>query len=236
MRGIMAAICTVLTMIVAGYSPMAAAQDNLVVVELYTSQGCSSCPPADALVAELAGQEDVIALALHVDYWDYIGWKDSFANPAFTERQRSYARAAGHSTIYTPQMIVQGRDHIIGYKPMQLASLIQTHKENGAAVDVSLVRSGNSLSITAPALPRRTKDMVVQLVRYTPSETVAIRRGENAGKTITYSNIVREWRVLGKWNGARPLQMSAEVKGDDPVVVILQMERNGPIMAAARLR
>ena len=215
---------------------MAMAQGNPVIVELYTSQGCSSCPPADALVGELADREDVIPLALHVDYWDYIGWKDSFANPAFTDRQRAYAQAAGHRTIYTPQMIVGGTTQVVGYKPMLLASVIQTQKEDSIDLGISLMRNGNTVSIAAPALPKRTGDMLVQLVRYRPSAVVDIRRGENAGKTITYHNIVMEWRVLGKWNGVQALQMTAEAKGDDPVVVILQMGSDGPIMAAARLR
>src|SRR5918996_4983900 len=94
--------------------PLARAQTNPVVVELFTSQGCSSCPPADALLAELAGKDGVIALALHVDYWDYLGWADSFASPAFTARQRAYAKKAHSRTIYTPQMIVQGEDRLVG--------------------------------------------------------------------------------------------------------------------------
>ena len=95
-----------------------------VVVELYTSQGCSSCPPADALLEQLAARDDVIALSLHVDYWDYLGWQDAFANPAFTKRQRGYAARAGSSMIYTPQMVIGGRDHIVGTKGMELSDLI----------------------------------------------------------------------------------------------------------------
>ena len=99
-----------------------------VVVELYTSQGCSSCPPADAFLArELANRDDVIALALHVDYWDYIGWKDDFADPQHTDRQRDYARAAGQRTIYTPQMIIAGKDHVIGSHPAEVKKLIRAH-------------------------------------------------------------------------------------------------------------
>ena len=110
----------------ASFIGAAAAADRPVVVELYTSQGCSSCPPADAILAELADREDVIALAFHVDYWDYIGWKDIFADPANTLRQRNYARVAGARSVYTPQMIVDGQDHVVGTKPMKLAEHIDS--------------------------------------------------------------------------------------------------------------
>ena len=102
----------------------ARAAEPVVVVELYTSQGCSSCPPADKLLAELASRKDVLPLALHVDYWDYIGWADVFADPAYTKRQRAYARVAGSRSIYTPQMIVGGKDHVIGFKPMAVAGVM----------------------------------------------------------------------------------------------------------------
>jgi len=232
MRNILAAVWMGLF----GLVPAAFAQEHPVVVELYTSQGCSSCPPADALLAELALREDVIALALHVDYWDYIGWKDSFASPENTRRQRAYARAAGQRMVYTPQMIVDGEDHVVGYKPMQLAKLIQDHAAAPMPLEISAVRNGDSILITADAAREAQGDMVVQLVRYTPSSTVNIRGGENAGKTIDYKNIVTEWRVLGGWNGVRPLEMRAEAVGDSPVVIVLQKAGHGPILAAARLR
>jgi hypothetical protein len=232
MRSIIAAVFTLLATIAAPVQ----AQTNPVVVELYTSQGCSSCPPADALLAELAKRDDVIPLALHVDYWDYIGWKDEHASPQFTMRQKAYARAAGHRTIYTPQMIVGGRDHVVGYKPMQLAQLISDHQDASRTVEVSATRQGNSVVIRARAVTKGTGMMMVHLVRYTPSDTVQIGRGENAGKTITYTNIVTGWTDLGGWNGAAPLEMRAEIKGDAPAVVLLQKTGHGPIVAAARVR
>ena len=100
-----------------------------VVVELFTSQGCSSCPPADKLMHELAKRDDVIALALHVDYWDYIGWKDVFAQPEFTARQRAYARLGNRKMIYTPQMVINGRDHVVGSNPKDTNALISSHKK-----------------------------------------------------------------------------------------------------------
>ena len=211
------------------------AQQAPVVIELYTSQGCSSCPPADRLLGELAGRDDVIPLALHVDYWDYIGWKDIYGKSAYTQRQKGYARAAGHRTIYTPQMIVGGADHVVGYKPMKLADLITAHRDRAAGVTVTAIRTGDRVEIRAEVVAGPPAETLVQLVRYIPSATVEIRRGENAGKTYTYHNIVTDWRMVGGWDMSGPLRIEAEVDGDAPAVVILQKPGHGPILAAARV-
>ncbi|MBT8457322.1 MAG: DUF1223 domain-containing protein, partial [Alphaproteobacteria bacterium] len=164
----------------------ALAEDRLVVIELFTSQGCSSCPPADALLGELAQRDDVLPLSLHVDYWDYIGWKDIFADPAHTVRQKGYARVAGQRSIYTPQMIVGGADHVVGYKPMKLAMLIEEHRNAAAPVDVEVTRAGDEVEISTSATGRTDiGSAIIQIVRYIPSQTVDIRRGENRGRTLT---------------------------------------------------
>ena len=212
----------------------AVAQNGPVVVELYTSQGCSSCPPADEMLHELAKRDDVIALALHVDYWDYIGWADSFANPAFTQRQHGYARAARATTVYTPQMVINGQDHVVGSRPMQVMDLLQAHQAKGLPVRVTMTRAGNRVLINAPGGVRG--DYVVQLVRYTPQETVAIRRGENAGREFNYAHIVTTWDVIHRWDGANALALDAAAAGDDPVVVIIQNTGQGAIVGAAELR
>lgn len=214
----------------------AQAQDQLVVVELYTSQGCSSCPPADDIFAELAKRPGVLPLALHVDYWDYIGWKDSFAQPAFTERQKSYARTTGSRTIYTPQIVVSGADHVVGAKAMQILDLIEAHGNKREPVILQITRVGDRIEIRGEAHGQFGAPVVVQLVRFMPEETVAIERGENAGRTITYTNIVTDWRHLGVWSGEAPLRMEAEAAGDQPAAVILQHEGPGEIIAAAALR
>ena len=124
------------------------AQTSPVVVELFTSQGCSSCPPADAMLHKLAERDDVIALALHVDYWDYIGWKDEFAVPAYTKRQRGYARTNGRRMIYTPQMVINGQDDVIGAKPMDVSDLIQKHHEvaDKVALEIEIRFGGKHLA------------------------------------------------------------------------------------------
>ena len=213
----------------------AAAQDHPVVVELFTSQGCSSCPPADRLFGKLAAREDVIALALHVDYWDYIGWKDVFASPGFTKRQKAYAAAAGHRSIYTPQMVVQGAEDVVGNRKMDVADLIRKHQGKRLPVVVDLVRQGDELAISARA-DGAAGPADVYLVRYEPEKSVEIMRGENAGRTLTYHNIVTEWRVLGRWDGQGTYQLRVPVEGARPVVVLVQRAGYGPILAAARLR
>lgn len=224
----------VLSVLGLGVTTPAVAQNGPVVVELYTSQGCSSCPPADEMLHELAKRDDVIALALHVDYWDYIGWADSFANPAFSERQHGYARAARATTVYTPQMVINGQDHVVGSRPMQVMDLLQAHQAKGLPVQVTLARVGDRVTINAPG--GVGGDYVVQMVRYTPQETVAIRRGENAGREIKYAHIVTSWDVINRWDGANALALDAAAAGSDPVVVIIQTVAQGAIVGAAELR
>ncbi|MGL5010093.1 MAG: DUF1223 domain-containing protein, partial [Paracoccaceae bacterium] len=182
-------------------STASAQSKPVVVVELYTSQGCSSCPPADDFMAELVADPNVIALALHVDYWDYIGWKDEFAHAAFTDRQKDYARAISSRTIYTPQFIVNGMDRIEGVNPEAVQSFVRMHLEVPPEVTLALQRDGDKLVIRAAALGVVSAPLEVNLVRYTPQETVSIERGENAGKTVTYYNIVTEFTALGTWDG-----------------------------------
>ncbi len=229
-------ISFVTALILTVFSQQAFAQSNPVVVELYTSQGCSSCPPADKILTKLALRDDVIPLALHVDYWDYIGWKDTFGDPRFTTRQRGYARAAGSRTIYTPQMIIGGITHVVGNKPMDVVDGINAQTNQAAKVSLELALNGKSLSISANSITQKNQPMVVQLVRYIPSSTVAIKRGENAGRSIEYTNVVTEWRLLKKWDGSKALSLSVDLEGENPVVVIVQTAGDGPILAAARLR
>lgn len=209
--------------------------EPVVVVELYTSQGCSSCPPADEFVAMLASNPQILPLALHVDYWDYIGWADKFAQGKFTDRQRAYAKAVGSRTIYTPQLIIGGADRIEGFAPDETAERLRAHMEAGTPVRLTVTRKGDRLVIRAEADPPLTESLRVQLVRYKPEETVTIERGENAGKTITYTNIVTSWERLGEWSGQEPLELTAPFPGDEPGAVIVQRDGPAAILAAARV-
>jgi hypothetical protein len=234
MRHTFAALFSVWATCFAFVTPAVA--DGPVVVELYTSQGCSSCPPADEMLHQLAARPDVIALALHVDYWDYIGWADSFADPAHTVRQQNYAYVAGASTIYTPQMIIGGADHVIGAKPMTVADLIQIHNASETGTIIALQLSGNRLQITGQTARPLRSGTVVQVIRYSPQETVDIRSGENAGKSLSYVNIVTDWRSVGEWSGAGDLNMTVDISGAGALVVIVQEPGPGAIMASAVLR
>lgn len=165
-----------------------------VVVELYTSQGCSSCPPADAMLGELTKRDNVIALSLHVDYWDWIGWKDTFADPAYSERQLRYAEAVGTNVRYTPQFVIGGTDRVAGPSGMELADLVRAH--DGVTGDV-LQANGPDVSVAATGTPGQ-----IIVVSYMPEATVKVLHGENAGSSITYHNVVRDWTVLQDWDGA----------------------------------
>ncbi len=214
-------------------TPQTTAAD--VLVELYTSQGCSSCPPADEDLADLAKRPGVIALSLHVDYWDYLGWKDSFSNPVFTERQRLYAQTAGSTMIYTPQMVIAGQDFVVGSKAMQVLDSVMAHAKKVPPVTIDLARRGGDLVIEAAAVDQVPSGMVVFLVQYSPAETVEISRGENAGNTLTYHNVVKSWTQIATWDGAAPLQVTGGVSQEMPAVVIVQDGASGPVLAAARI-
>jgi hypothetical protein len=237
MRQIVSAACGLfLCLSVPGFAQTSPGTSSSgVVVELYTSQGCSSCPPADEFMAELAQADQVIALSLHVDYWDYIGWEDSFAHAAFTERQKAYARAAKSRMIYTPQMIIGGVDRVEGNAPDAVVKLIGKHMAAVRPVTLTLERVGDVVVIRAEAATPLQAGAEVQLVRYLPEATVAIERGENAGRTVVYRNVVTGWDKIGDWPGIYPLELQAAVPQGEPVVVIVQEPGPAAILAAAQL-
>ena len=210
----------------------------VVLVELFTSQGCSSCPPADAMIAELAQRDDVLPLALHVDYWDYIGWADGFARAQHTKRQKAYARMAHSTSIYTPQIVVEGTDQVIGVKPMKLADLIATHRSELTPVAIDVEIDGDTIRVRCAAEAGRDlpTDINVDLVHFTETETVEILHGENAGKTISYANIVTGWDRVGSWNGDDAFTFSVELPQSGPLALVIQAAGPGEVLGAFRLR
>lgn len=212
-----------------------AAEQRPVVVELYTSQGCSSCPPADAILAELSGRDDVIPIAMHVDYWDYIGWQDEFGDPAHAKRQRAYASVAGRRSIYTPEMIVNGVTDIVGAKPMALSDAIAQHKAAAARMTLDAARNGDTLTISGSVPTGAVIPMEVHVLRVIPKHESVITRGENRGSTYEYTNIAHDWQVAGTWDGRSPLDMQMTVSGDSATVVLVQEAGAGKIISAARI-
>ena len=208
-----------------------------VVVELFTSQGCSSCPPADQIMHDLAQRDDVIGLALHVDYWDYIGWKDEYAQPGHTSRQRAYAREGGRTMIYTPQMVINGQQEVMGAKAGELDHLINAHLAATPEVTVSATRTGDNVSVSvAPVGLVADKEYDVRIVQYSPMRRASILRGELAGHVLNYANVVENWQIAGQWDGGAPQNYTASVILDSPVVVLIQRAGHGPIVAAARVK
>jgi hypothetical protein len=214
------------------------------VLELFTSQGCSSCPPADRILSRLAHDPDTLALSFPVDYWDYIGWKDTLAAPTYTARQKAYAAATGKGQVYTPQMIVNGVADVVGSDMAAIERAErETDKRGGVlSVPLSVVERDGKIHIAVGAAegsaPRAAG---IYLVPFANSRTVLVQRGENAGATLTYANVVRGMIKLGDWSGAA-LDLEADasqahIDGADSYAVILQAgarARPAAMLAAAR--
>lgn len=207
-----------------------------VVVELFTSQGCVSCPPADAVFHRIAARPEILALALHVDYWDYLGWKDIFGQPAHSRRQRAYAATEGKRSIYTPQMIIGGVDRVVGSDLEEVEKSLDAHLTLPQRAMVDLAREGDKVRLrVAPADVNGAGASDIHVVRYVPEAVVTIDSGENAGQVITYTNIVTDWLTIARWDGVTAAELTFEAPGTEPVAVLVQREHNGPMLTSARL-
>jgi hypothetical protein len=220
------------------------AEPTRAVVELFTSQGCSSCPPADAVLAELSRQPGMIALSFPVDYWDYLGWKDTLAQAAFTARQKAYAQVRSDRQVYTPQMIVNGSQSCVGSDRARIENSIRTATAGQSALPVSVSASEGEGVVTVTVneavetvTPQKAEVWVLPVMR---SHMVSINRGENRGRAITYVNVVRAMNRVGEWNGgAAQYKVSASLarKDADGYVVLLQTSegsRPSAILGAAK--
>lgn len=204
------------------------------VVELFTSQGCSSCPPADALLGELARRGDVIALAYHVDYWDNLGWKDPFASHSGTERQRSYSHALRLSGIYTPQMVIDGAVDVVGSDRRAVTAALGGLRQG---TDVQVRREGGALKVTVAAQKGAPAADVV-LVAYQEQAETKVQRGENAGKSLTEYSIVRAVYPLGRWTGDATTfsyDLAGIAADSNAVAVLVQTPEPGRILGAAKV-
>lgn len=216
----------------AATSAQAADARHPTVVELFQSQGCSSCPPANANLMAVAGQADILALSFGVTYWDDLGWKDTFAKRQFTARQWDYEHAFHINEVSTPQVIVNGRQQGIGADPREFVRLLRAGDRGDAGP--SLVIANGQARIGAGPAPARTG--VVWLVRYDPRILqVRVNRGENRGKTLPHRNVVRQLVRIGSWRGQA--ETIALPHGGDPAwlsAVFIQAGQGGPILAAAK--
>jgi len=207
------------------------------VVELFTSQGCSSCPPADALLTSLAESDEVVALAYHVDYWDYVGWKDTFAHEAYSDRQRAYAKSWGSSRIYTPQVVVNGAKAIVGSRRNEVQDAVD---QAALPLAMHVTLTDTMLKVSVPPDPSLA-DAVIWLVTFVDRADVKIESGENAGKSMVYTQVVTGRQILGMWEsdtGAELKLPLSEVLAtpNTGLAVLVQQERNGlpgPILSAA---
>ncbi|MEM9371393.1 MAG: DUF1223 domain-containing protein [Pseudomonadota bacterium] len=205
-----------------------------VVVELFTSQGCYSCPPADDVLGKLADHEDIVALSLHVDYWDYLGWRDTFAQSAFTRRQFAYRDEMGERVVYTPQMIVQGVSPVTGSRGMSVKDAIAKVRATPDSATIDIVEAGGGLKGRIAPVNGGAK-AVVYLAKYTRSQVVAIERGENGGKTLTYHNVVDMLSKLHEWPGKATYEVDLPQPGPgEGIALWIQGGAAGPILAAAK--
>ncbi len=212
---------------------LAATSDHPAVLELFQSEGCSSCPPAEAVLNSLADRPDLIALSFEVTYWDYLGWKDRFARPEFTSRQYAYAAAIGSDEVYTPQMVINGRGRIVGTDPAEVAASLSSYDR----ADPGPVLTVAGASVTIAAGPGRSKPAAIWLVRYDPRRIdVPIRGGENTGRTLPHRNLVTALIRLGDWTGAAARYALPAAAPGMASAILLQDGVAGPIIAARKLQ
>ena len=222
----------------------AGATEPRAVVELFTSQGCSSCPPADKIIGELAKDPSVIALSMPIDYWDYLGWKDTLADARFTARQKAYSQMRGDRDVYTPQAIINGEAHVVGSDRAGIERAIgATRKNDGVmSVPVSMKLSGGHITVSVPDAGKTSAAMHGEVWIYSISKAIPIEiaRGENHGRELTYYNVVRNVLKVGDWNGTAgswtvPLENISH-EGVDAAAVFVQdgsRDRPGAMLGAA---
>ena len=225
--------CVVIAGIVAAAVPLSASAQPQKVVELFTSQGCSSCPPADQLAERLVEQDkDVLTVLMPVDYWDYLGWKDTLASPVFSQRQRAYASRRGDRSVYTPQMVINGEEHVVGSRERDVRAALARTDPFTAGVNLKISDMVVQATVNG-TLPKGAKMATVYFLRIKEEALVDIGRGENAGRKIRYVNVVQHMQPIGMWSGGeetfRMPKSKLMLKGDARCAILVQIEdRDGP--------
>ncbi len=213
-----------------------AASDMPVLVELFTSQGCSSCPAADKLAEKLKATTGATVVSFNVDYWDYLGWRDTLAKPEYTQRQMDYAKSRGDSDVYTPQMVIDGNGHAVGSNHAEVTNAISAAYKTQAKLPMTLKANDMELVVEL-AQGQATEEATLWLMAIAPTVSVKIERGENAGREIVYQNVVRKLVPAGMWNGqAAKLTFPRKgiVTGDvKTCLAVLQKGKIGQVLGMA---
>jgi len=229
----------IVSLLFATFGMVAYADDNgsLIVVELYTSEGCSSCPAADKILTKLAAREGILALALHVDYWDYLGWKDEFSMAKFTDRQEYYNMALGSRyRLVTPQMIFHGQSYVAGAKVKKIEQRLAALRGQSDKVVLQVEKQNGKFSIDINPRDVSVSGADVFIVEYMPAHVTEVEAGENRGLTLNHTNVVTSWERVGEWSGQDNWHVEHAVSGDSMAAVIVQTAGSGPILAARKLK
>ncbi|MCE9523944.1 MAG: DUF1223 domain-containing protein [Alphaproteobacteria bacterium] len=213
-----------------------------VLVELFTSQGCSSCPPADKILGEIQKRDDVVALSFSIDYWDYIGWRDTLARRENTLRQQAYEKVLASHRVYTPQMVIDGVKDVVGNQRKNILDVLERRlgETQGKRLPVSLAQVGDAVQVRIGTLAGVRSPATVWLAHTLSARTVNITTGENSGREITYHNVVRGFAAVGKWSGD-PISLDLPAQGQngeltDGVAVWVQADGVGPVLGVAQIR
>ena len=222
-----------ITVILTLLFPFSAVAQSSVVVELFTSQGCSSCPPADKILLDLERDENVIVLGWHVDYWDYLGWKDEFSSPESTARQMGYRERWDLRSLYTPQAVIHGETQVIGSNRRKIEMYVDQFQAEEPVLGLEIIAEGEQLKVNVSALAASLPEAGVYLLEIIPTSTSMIGRGENAGRTIEYINVVKDMSLIASWDGKSGADLSAEIARDKSYVILVQANDFGPVLGAA---
>lgn len=224
----------------ASASVSASASEGMILIELYTSQGCASCPPADALMVELRRLPGVVALSMPVDYWNYLGWRDTMGKLEFTRRQRAYATLKGTRTVYTPQIVVDGMADVIGSRRTEVLGAIDSRRSTRMGdVPIRIERDGARITahVGEARRPGLALASVVWMVRFVDHVDVEIGRGENAGRKLRYWNVATGISQIGAWRGAAAAftTLMEDSHPDEGIAILVQGDGYGPVLGAAAL-
>lgn len=225
-------------LMVPAFTKAASAATTPVLVELFTSQGCSSCPPADELAGELTSDPNTYVVSLNVDYWDYLGWRDTLAKPEYTQRQYAYASARGDGRVYTPQMVINGLDHAVGSNHNAVADKIAEARQTPLQVPLKLSMTAKEIKVDIPAT-KLDEEATLWLMAIEPRVEQKIIRGENTGKAITYHNVVRNLVPAAMWKGEAYkgawMRDTVMTKNCKTCIAVLQVGQAGKVLGLAKV-